>query len=256
MTGREPMNPQVGQYRLGGTLQGWTRLDALSARQLTALRLAYAGLTPRVYGRYGHKQWAAAWPGTRTVVKDPFAMLSVATVASVTSALPVLVYRHPAAVLLSYRRMGWFPDVAQVVAALPGSPQQAPDLPCEDARSLAWFWSTLNTAALRDLDDMEDAIVVSHEELASGGIPALHVLFKTLGLELPTASAATTAHERFEPTIGDRAGQNRDLHRLDRSSEEVAKAWRSGVTDDDLGLLEALAGPTLDALEAARLKLT
>ena len=118
MTGREPMNPQPGQYRLGRTLSVWTRLETPSKRQLVALRLAYAGLTPGVYGRYGYRQWAAPWPRTRTVVKDPFAVLSIASVVTATSALPILVYRHPAAVLASYRRMGWLPDVAEVALAV------------------------------------------------------------------------------------------------------------------------------------------
>jgi Sulfotransferase family len=259
MTGREPMNPQPGQYRLGGTLDAWTRLRAPSRRQLAALRLAYAGLTPRVYGKYGHRQWAAPWPGTTTVVKDPFAVLSVDTVVRVTSALPVLVYRHPAAVLASYRRMGWSPDVAEVSVAvadeegLPAAPAGASD----SAASMAWFWSTLNSVALQDLAAVEGGVVVSHEELASGGAHALGVLYDACGLARPARAASGTGQSAATRSAPEGAGAStRVLHRLDRPSGEVAGAWRSSTDPDELEVLDAIAGATFDALEATRLRLS
>jgi hypothetical protein len=269
MTGREPMNPQPGQYRLGGTVDAWARLATPGRRQVTALRLAYAGMTPRVYGRYGHRQWAAPWPGTTIVVKDPFAVLSIRAVVDVTAALPVLVYRHPAAVLASYRRMGWSPDVAEVSAAvapfddlpvdgLPAVPGgEAPD----DPRSMAWFWSVLNTLALQDLAAVGGGVVISHEELASGGADALGILFAACGLQGPAAAeadAGTDPQASVGPAgpaepVGD-ASSARVLHRLDRPSGEVATAWRSATDPAELEVLDALTGPTFEALQAARLR--
>lgn len=257
MTGREPMNPQPGQYRLGATLDAWARLETPSARQLVALRLAYGGLTPRVYGRYGHRQWAAPWPGTRTVVKDPFAVLSIGAVVRATSAVPVLVYRHPAAVLASYRRMGWLPDVAEVSAAVAKEEGMAPapvELPASDPRAMAWFWSTLNSVALRDLAHVQDAVVVSHEELAVGGPTALGRLFDACGLVGP-ADAPPRAPEAV-PARDVESGDGRTvLHRLDRPPDEAATAWRSMVDDAELAVLDELAGSTFAALQEARLPL-
>jgi hypothetical protein len=257
MTGREPMNPKPGQYRLGGTLDAWARIEAPSSRQLLALRLAYAGLSPRVYGRYGHRQWAAALPFTRTVVKDPFAVLSVAAVVRATSALPVLVYRHPGAVLASYRRMRWSPDVAEVSAAVSSEVGLAPapvGAATDDARTMAWFWSTLNAVALRDLSSSAGAVVVSHEELAAGGVDALRTLFDACGLGW-SAQPGQATRETVPPAgrMAEEAGQT--LHRLDRPSGEVASAWRSAVDDVELGDLEEQAGATLADLQAARLVL-
>lgn len=260
MTGREPMNPKKGQYRLAGTVDSWVRLQSPGPRQRLALRLAYSGLSPRVYGRYGHRQWAAALPTTRTVVKDPFAVLSVAAVVRETSAVPVLVYRHPAAVLASYRRMHWWPDVAEVSGAVPPgetSGEVAPlEDPADDTRAMAWFWSTLNAVALHDLADLDEAVVVSHEELAAGGDDALRTLFDACGLDWrgsgqPPRRAPDGA--TAVPREGRDAGQV--LHRLDRAPDEVATAWRAGIDDAELKTLEDLAGPTYRALQAVRLPL-
>ena len=114
LAGREPMNPRGKQYALAHTLGGWTRLEDPSSRQRWALRTAYRGLNPWLYSRYGRRQWAAPLPWTRLVVKDPFAMLSLPAVVSVTGARAVFLYRHPGAVLASYRRMGWRPDLDEL----------------------------------------------------------------------------------------------------------------------------------------------
>lgn len=255
MTGREPMNPHPGQYRLGGTLDAWARLEAPTRRQSVALRAAYAGLTPRVYGRYGHRQWAAASPFTRTVVKDPYAVLSIRTVVETTGAVPVLVYRHPAAVLSSYRRMGWRADVAEIRAAVPdqrgGAPGGDAGDPADDTHAMAWFWSTLNTVALQDLEAVPGAVVVSHEELAAGGAPALRRVFDACGLSW-SDPPGPSGRDGGRSTASD-AAQSSALHRLDRAPAEVAVAWRSGVSEDEVRMLEHLTGPALTALTAARL---
>ena len=56
------------------------------------------------------------------VVKDPYAMLSLPAVAAVTGAIPVLVFRHPGAILASYRRVAWRPRLDEL-AAIATSPE-------------------------------------------------------------------------------------------------------------------------------------
>src|SRR5699024_9716262 len=108
--------PRNGQYALGGSLMGWSRMTSLSGGQRRRLRAAYQGINPMVYGRYGVRQWTAALPRTRVVIKDPFAMLSLPVLVELTGALPVLIFRHPGAILASYRRMGWRDDLNEVAS--------------------------------------------------------------------------------------------------------------------------------------------
>ncbi len=253
MTGREPMNPHRGQYALGGSIDAWARLDPPTHRQLRSLRRAYRGHTPRVYGKYGSRQWAAPLPTTKIVVKDPFAMLAVSVVHQATNALPIVLYRHPGAILASYRRMGWEPDIAELIRALPEA--QTQDVPLEDATSrLAWFWATLNSTALTDLADIPGALVISHEELASGGQAAMRQVYQACNLHWsPKVEQALVAQgtTRNPKVTVNAAGKT--LHRLDRASESVASSWRAKVTKAELELLEKYAGPTLDALTERRL---
>jgi hypothetical protein len=256
------MNPNGRQYKLGGTLDSWVRLVQPSREQASALRRSYRGLAPGVYGRYGHRQWRAVLPTTRVVVKDPYAVLSLDTVAEVTDAVPVLVFRHPAAVLSSYRRMGWRPDVAEIAAALADEPGTVP--PPEEAErelavGMAWFWATLNATALDAMEQVPGAVVVDHAELAAGGAPAMNSLFSACGLA-PTWTPSAGHRSASRPPVRATASTGPTstgpvLHRLDRSPEQVATQWRATVDDDEVALLDELAGPTLRRLEAAKLRL-
>ncbi|MGL5828208.1 MAG: hypothetical protein ACRC0L_01405, partial [Angustibacter sp.] len=165
--------------------------------------------------------------------------------------LPVLVYRHPGAVLASYRRMGWQPDLAELRAALGSDgPPEAKD-PVAD---LAWFWAAINDRALSDLADIPGAVVVSHEELAAGGAAAMQRVFQALGLPWTSATASAVGGPDRAPERANASGQT--LHQLGRPAAEVAHAWRATVADDELAPLEAGAGATMARLAARRLDLS
>lgn len=258
MAGREPMNPRGRQYALGGTLDGWARLTEPTRRQQLLLRSAYRGLNPFVYSRFGMRQWAGPLPRTRLVVKDPYAMLSTPAVASATGAVPVLVYRHPGAVLSSYRRVGWTPrldEVARIVetARADGGGADLPTIPApgqvSSAEEIGLFWAALHELALADAADA-GTVIVSHPELATGGAGAGQVLAERLGLTWSPAMAAELSKESsgHSATTG-------QLHNFDRSPAAVAEEWRTRLDDEEIRLVERVSADTLARLDEARLHL-
>ena len=263
LIGREPMNPHEGQYRLGGTVDRWTELRDPTPRQARALRRAYRGLSPMTYGRYGQRQWAAPLPWTRVVVKDPFAMLSLPCVEHITGARPVLLYRHPGAALVSYRRMGWQPDLDELRPLLDahrarcGTSSGAVPLPerdtGSDASAMAAFWSALYEMALDNAERSgeDDLVIVSHEELAGGGIGTARALFAHLGLRW---SASAAAEFGKEPTTSKDAGvaTGHRLHEFDRAPSAVAGAWRASLDSADIDRMESVSAPVAGRLEEAR----
>jgi hypothetical protein len=262
LAGREPMNPRGRQYALGGTLQGWTRAGDFTQRQRFLLRSAYRGWNPMVYSRFGARQWAAALPGTRLVVKDPYALLSMPAVARVTGAVPVLVYRHPGAILASYRRVKWQPrldELARIVDALTGNEPGSghglvlPEIPPAGAASpeeeMGIFWSVLHEFALADAATC-GAVVVSHAELASGGVEAGRVLAAHLGLEWAPAMAMELSKE----SRGEVATSTQ-LHQFNRAPVAVAEEWRTKLGDEEMQRIEHVAAATFAKVEGARLRL-
>lgn len=262
LAGREPMNPRERQYALAHTLDGWTRLDRVTARQRRALRSAYAGLNPLVYSRYGRRQWAGPLPNSRMIVKDPFALLSLAPVSAVTRALPVVVYRHPGAVLVSYRRMGWEPDleelqriVADLRAAgtldiedLPGPGQSSP------AEAMGRFWAALHEIALLDAERLPELTILSHEELAGGGEPAGRRLLERLGLVWGPGSATELSREATTRPVQPDASAG--LHNFDRAPADVAVAWRERLEAGELATIERATEHVRELLDRKRLMLS
>jgi hypothetical protein len=257
------MNPRGRQYALGGTLAGWASLSDLTVHQRIALQSAYRGWNPLVFGRYGRQQWAAPLPWVRVVVKDPFALLSLPVIARTTGALPVVLFRHPGAVLVSYQRMGWQPDLDELRAVLatlhpesgPGRPREVPAQAASDPLvAMGWFWSTLYDLALDGLESTgTTAVIVSHEELAEHGEGAGQALFDAVGL---TWGRATT-HEFAQSSSGASAPQDPTaLHNLHRSGHDAATCWRSRLTDREISTIEQVTDETRTRLDRARLPVT
>lgn len=203
------MNPRAGQFGLGGT--GWTRLDQPTERQVALLRRVYRGREVRTLSRYGIKQWSAALPWTTTVVKDPFALLSVPAIVRATSAVPVVLYRHPGAVLASYRRVG-STAVRGEALALKGLPQVPSDQ--DDATAMVEVWTYLHEQVMSWLDDVPECLLVSHSELALSGARGLATLRHVLGLR--PARAVTATPRKQVPGSG--------LHRFERGTSAVFNA--------------------------------
>lgn len=288
LAGREPMNPRARQYGLGGTLTGWAELTDPTPRQTRALRSAYRGTNPFVLSRFGRRQWAAPLPWTRVIIKDPFALLSMPAVVAATGATPILVYRHPGAVLVSYRRMGWSADLDEVRplvaahraenragggagAAGAGAGAGAPG---DDVAAMAEFWAGLHEIALDHLP--ASAVVVSHEELGTGGEAAARTLFDLLGLRWSAEAVADvtgpdgaapgaagsgpdpvrddgTGGPAAAPPAGDDGGK---LHRFDRAPAAVARGWRARLEASEVERIEAATAEVHARLADRRLDLT
>ena len=107
-------------------------------------------------------------------------------------------------------------------------------------------WSTLYGAALEGIAELADSVIVSHEELATGGVPAARRLFARCSLEWDAAAAGLFADRSAGAT------ESSALHNLDRSPAAVARAWRDKVGADEIARLEAGTTEVLHALETRR----
>jgi hypothetical protein len=195
-----------------------------------------------MFSRYGSRQWAAPLPSTRIIMKDPFAVLSLRALSAVTNTVPVLLYRHPAAVLASYRRMGWTADTDEMTAL--GAP--APTGP-GDLAAMAAMWGWCHQVALADLEAVPEAVIVSHQALTNGAEAAHAVLCDRLGLGLAPALTDTSAGT---------SSQRRDgvLHDFDRTAAAVATGWRERVAPDEIDQIESMVATVWSELESRQLR--
>lgn len=250
MPGREPMNPRPGQFALAGTLGTWVQLEQPTEGQRRTLRRCFRGTEPRTFSRYGVHQIAALLPWTGIVVKDPFALLSVPAIVECTGAVPVVVYRHPGAVLASYRRMGWTADTAEIRCLQGLSPLAEPP---DDVTAMADFWTFLHQRVLAWLPTVPDAVLVSHAELAAGGPEAVEQVARACGLP-PARHSAQLGSSVGRGAITDRPAPGR-LHDFHRRPDEVADGWKNSLDTADVQTLERATAATLSELERHRLRM-
>lgn len=253
LTGREPMNPRERQWALASTLEGWTRLSSPTPRQSRALLRAYRALSPSVYSRYGVDQWRAPLPWSRLIVKDPFAMLSLPVIAEVTGARPVLIHRDPGAMLVSYRRVGWLPDIDELrpivqefersdPEAAAAIPRLNADAPHDGVLAMAWFWSALYAMALADIVRIPGGIVVSHELVATD-VDYCRRLHDHLGV--PWNAGAEMEFGRETSAGVDPAR----LHNFNRRPADAAMAWKAHLPVSEAAELDDVTKPVRDLLD-------
>lgn len=263
LPGREPMNPRGRQFALGGTLTGWARVTQLTPRQRRALWACYMGWHPLAYSRYGHHQLHALLPGRRCVVKDPFALLSIPAVADATNAEVTVLFRHPAAMLASYRRMGWTTDYDEVQPIIEtfnrGNHARITSLPApgevSPAAEMAHFWRALYEITMADIDSRPDLRVrfVSHAEIAGGGESAARRLFDDVRLPVGSEVAAMMGDPDRGATEPPSAADTGELHRFGRSPSSVAESWRKRIPAHEVLEIEEVAQATWDQLNERRL---
>jgi hypothetical protein len=216
--------------------------------------MAYAGLDPRIFSKYGHRQWAAALPWVRVIVKDPFALISLPAVVEATGALPVVVYRHPAAVLASFRRMMWAPhpdEVAYLESMVPDRLRRTEAFVGApvDVELIGRMWWTLYSLFLLDAERLDTLIVVAHADLAQGGLSALENVRNECGLQPARGRAQTSI--RWPAKVAD----PKRLHNFNRDPREVASSWRAEMSANDVASLERVIEPVWTALQERRLRL-
>ena len=247
MPGKEPMNPRAGQFALGGTLSGWVELDRPSPRQAKLLKRCYSGREPRTLSRYGVHQWTAVLPWGSTVVKDPFALLSVPAIVACTGAVPVVVYRHAGAVLSSFRRMGWTANTVEIRQLQGIDIEPAPP---DDVTAMVEMWTFLHRRVLRWLPSVPDAVLVSHSEVATRGAAGVDQVRMACGLP---ALRRPPGRSSAGPVPA--ASDDRRLHNFNRQSDEVANGWRERLAAGEVEALENGTADVLAELDARRLRL-
>lgn len=264
----EPFNLQIGMagiprqflyVRAGGVHEPLARPlvdDLLAGRaRLHASSVVSGGPLAQRLGRrlLGSRsnvdyQARAHLPGRRRwVLKDPIASLSAEWLHQQYAAPVAVTVRHPAAVVHSYRRLGWDIELAALW-------QQEELLADHDVRDLllprpgadavthvAQLWAGLYTVLGTYIDRNEGIVGVRHEDLSARPIDGFRSLYGEVGLPWTdgvesTVRSMTGAHNPSAP--------DRDrVHTLKRDSAADVGRWRSELTADEVMRVREIAGP-------------
>lgn len=151
----------------------------------------------------------------------------------------ILLVRHPVAVALSYKRLGWLDaplsDVRSCLNQI--NKDDLSELTQPSNTKDFWFNNGLMQGgclsyALALLDNYPNAKVIKHEELCEDPIVNFRDLFCSAGLEWSLRSENLIR----EKASGD---DQRGPYSTNRDTKTMPKAWRTQVTQDEINQLRA-----------------
>jgi hypothetical protein len=206
--------------------------------------------------RYASSFLAGRLLGRRALLVDPYALLASGWLADRFGCRVVVVVRDPAAMVASWKRLGWTTDLAELleqpalmrdwlepfradmeaVAATPG------DL----AGRVGTLWRLLHLVAAEQARRHPGIRIVRYEDLAADPLPSFADLYTWLGLDFGERARRAVVHS----TTG---SAQRRAHRWSLSRSGLSKtgfrpmdsranlvAWRRQLDDEELARVRAL----------------
>ena len=188
----------------------------------------------------------AALRGKRPLLDDPYASLAAPWIAEEFDGQAVVVVRHPAAMVASYRKLGYhahplhFLKQPRLMAEYlePWRADLEAVIDTDDrAAQVATFWTALHRV-LFDLVDRSDRLhVVRYEDLCADPERAFESLFSRVGVEFNASArteviAGTQGHSRPQShkwRLSRQGGLTRTAYRP-MDSKRMIRAWQKTIT--------------------------
>lgn len=179
------------------------------------------------------------------VLKDPF-LLKFVPALSTFGIKSIIVVRHPAAIYISLKRMGWKIDIDDLAEEM-GIKTNA-DESHGDAVRLANYWSLIYEPALRhSLSSVNpDTLFVSHEFFFGDVEAGCHRIAHFLGLN--KAPDSMLDYARRTTTASTVNPSDRKVHQLERNSQVLATSWRNNISADLIDIFDEACGNTYEQL--------
>ena len=180
------------------------------------------------------------------VVKDPIGCLMTEFLARHFSMAPVILIRHPAAFVSSYKRLSWTPQLGALrqqpalVSRYFGSGKGLDDTgdPIVDAARL---WAALHTVIGDQIDRNPDWIVVRHEDLSVAPAATFESLYHRLGLNwTPRVSRRIEGMTRGSNRSEAKASKVQDFK---RDSSSLLSLRLDGLTLEEHGKIVDAVSP-------------
>lgn len=204
-----------------------------------------------VFGTRAEREYRAAFRNgvpERLFVKDPFCLFLSPYLIEQFNAKVVITIRHPGALIVSMRRMGWSPHIESLVAQHGLLTRYLAEF---DERELigrssdddifanAIFWLAAYRFS-RDIAERypENVIILRHEDISLRAESSLALLVAHLEIQdgLPKADAfveKTTSGKTVVPTAG-------VLHDFSRDAAALAHHWKKKLPEIEKSRLSAL----------------
>jgi Sulfotransferase family len=198
-------------------------------------------------------RWRAR--GYRPLVKDPIAVLSAPWLAREFGMRVVVMIRHPAAYVVSMRRLQWTHDFAHfrdqpglvddLVPELRTEIDEFARRPADVIDQAALLWKVIHTVIDEYRRSHPEWLFVRHEDISADPETGFRILFQQLGLSWTTGvsrfvAETTAAHNPAEARQG-------TVHQLHRDSAASVRMWHRRLEAREIARIRARTEPIASA---------
>ena len=233
-------------------------------RHLAELRVNRSRFHLAKMAKYSAAFAIAAVRGKRPLLDDPYASLAAPWIAEQFDGQAVVVVRHPAAMVASYRKLGYhahplhFLNQPRLMAEYlePWRRDLETVVETDDRVSqVATFWTALHHV-LFDLADRSDRLhLVRYEDLCADPEGAFESLFRRVGVEFNAAAraevvAGTQGNSRPQShkwRLSRQGGLTRTAYRP-MDSKSMIRAWQKTISSREAARIRHIAGPVGERL--------
>ena len=231
-------------------------------RHLAELRRNRSGFALAKMAKYSSAFAVGALRRKRPLLDDPYASLAAPWIAEEFDGQVALLVRHPAAMVASYRKLGYrahfrhFLDQPQLMADYfePDRAEMEALVETDDrVAQVATFWTMLHRV-LADMADRSDRLhVVRYEDLCADPVGEFERLFTRLGLEFNDAARAevirgtegSSKNQSHSWRISRHGGLSRTAFRP-MDSKAMIWAWKKTIEPEEAARIRAIAGPVAE----------
>jgi Sulfotransferase domain len=194
----------------------------------------------------------------RPLLDDPFALLAAEWLARRLDCQVIILARHPAAILSSWRRLGWTTDLSELL----GQPLLIRDwleparreleavaaAPDDLAGRVSLLWRALYSIATEFQRRTPGIQVVRYEDLALRPLPEFRRLYEWLGLRLSGEVERTIVRATSGGNVGKGHGWSLTRRGLSKTafrpldSKAQASSWRRSLSAEEIARVMSLAG--------------
>lgn len=181
----------------------------------------------------------------RALIKDPFAVFSVAWFVQRLQAQVVITVRHPAAFASSLKRLNWKFNIKKNLLTQPLLVRDyleayRSEIETETARDLieqaAWLWKLIYQWAWKMAQQYPEIHVVRHEDLASDPVEGFLRLYQMLNLEFtPRVEKAILTSSSSENPV-----ELRSTHSIRLNSRASLQNWKHRLAEEEIARIRKI----------------
>jgi hypothetical protein len=231
-------------------------------RHLAELRQNHSWFDLAKMAKYSSAFSMGALARKRPLLDDPYASLAAPWIAEEFDGQAALLVRHPAAMVASYRKLGYrahfrhFLDQPQLMADYlePWRAEMEALVETEDrVAQVATFWAMLHRV-LADMADRSDRLhVVRYEDLCADPVGEFERLFTRMGLkfndsareEVVRGTEGSSKNQSHAWRVSRHGGLSRTAFRP-MDSKAMIWAWKDKISPGEAARIRAITGPVAD----------